>query len=283
MTAVNPSVGESFRRRLLGGVASSLRRGCGLGTGRYARDVGNVYYQPGQARSRRVEDLFARIARRYDLLNDLQSLGLHRGWKRRFVRMAEVKEGDRALDLCCGTGDIAKALADAGASVVGLDFSEPMLEVARSRSAARGNSAAGRMAFCRGDAQSIPFPEASFDVVTVAYGLRNLADWELGLEEMWRVLRPGGRLLVMDCGKPGNPIWRGLYYAYLKCWVPLLGRVVGGDAQAYSYILESLKYYAAQEGVTRKLSELGSPDVLEVNLMGGAMSLHRGRKGEGGR
>jgi len=236
-----------------------------------------VYYQPGENRARRVGDLFARIAGRYDLLNDLQSMGLHRGWKRRFVRMAAMREGERALDVCCGTGDISKALADAGGSVVGLDFSGPMLSVARERFG-NAHENGRNLSFCRGDAEAIPFPDSSFDVVTIAYGLRNLTDWEHGLEEMWRVLRPGGRLLVMDFGKPGNAMWRGIYYGYLRSWVPLLGKVVGGDSQAYSYILESLKRYPAQEGVARKLAALGSLEVKEVNLMGGAMSMHLGRK-----
>ena len=239
--------------------------------------MANAYYQPGEARSRRVGDLFASIARRYDLLNDLQSLGLHRGWKRRLVRMADLEKGERALDLCCGTGDVAEGLARRGGRVVGLDFSGPMLSVAHQRCWQLEPGLAGP-AFCRGDAMALPFAGGSFDVVTVAYGLRNLADWERGLEEMWRVLRPGGRLLVMDFGKPRNAVWRRIYFTYLRYWVPLLGRLVGRDAQAYAYILESLRCYPAQEGVVSKLKSLGCVEVKEVNLMRGAMSIHRGRK-----
>src|SRR5580692_1530849 len=128
--------------------------------------VSNAFYVPGQQRGEKVGDLFATIARRYDLLNDLQSFGLHRLWKRRVTALAAVKAGDRALDLCCGTGDIALALAGQGADVTGLDFSEKMLEVAAHR---LEKSKSGRLKFIQGDAQSLPFPDNSFDAITVGY------------------------------------------------------------------------------------------------------------------
>src|SRR5580692_7443407 len=146
--------------------------------------VSNAFYVPGQQRGEKVGDLFATIARRYDLLNDLQSFGLHRLWKRRVVALADVKPGDHALDLCCGTGDIAFALAQRGVDVTGLDFSAQMLEVAAARQK-KMPDAAGRMPkFMQGDAQQLPFAENTFDIVTVGYGLRNLTSWQRGLEEM---------------------------------------------------------------------------------------------------
>src|SRR4051812_44244770 len=158
------------------------------------------FYAADEPRARRVNDLFATIAPRYDLINDLQSFGLHRHWKQRLVRLANGRPGERALDLCCGTGDVAFALARRGMEVTGLDFSAPMLAVAEQRLKTRGlgqPAGGGGLAvrFLRGDAQRIPFPDASFDLVTISYGLRNLADWEKGLREMRRVVRPGGRLL----------------------------------------------------------------------------------------
>ncbi len=223
----------------------------------------------------RVNALFTRIARRYDLINDLQSFGLHRSWKRRLVKLAKVKQGDRVLDLCCGTGDLALALAREGVVVVGLDFSQAMLELAQSK-VQRLHS---KVEFVQGDAQSVPFADNSFDVVTVGYGLRNLSSWEAGLVEMSRVAKPGGRLLVLDFGKPDNSIWRGLYFGYLKLFVPLLGRLFCGDAAAYAYILESLKQYPAQRGVAAKMRELRLDNVQTFNLLGGAMSINYAEKG----
>ena len=239
----------------------------------------NQYFQPGAQRAARVGDLFARIAPRYDLINDLQSFGLHRWWKGKLIALAAPRPGERALDLCCGTGDIAFALARRGAEVVGLDFSAAMLGVAEQRAAAtRISSAAGRPRFLLGDAQTIPFPDESFDIVTVGYGLRNLADWTAGLRGMLRGAKPGGRLLVLDFGKPDNALWRAFYFAYLRAVVPLFGRLFCGDAQAYAYILESLHHYPAQHGVESMMRELNCRDVRVVPLLGGMMSINFGRK-----
>lgn len=238
--------------------------------------MANKFYQPGEQRAAKVEDLFATIAPRYDFINDLQSFGLHRLWKRRLIRMAAVKPGNQALDLCCGTGDIAFALANQGADVAGLDFSNPMLEVARKRAAAHPDIR--RPVFQQGDAQALPFADNSFDVVSVGYGLRNLSSWERGLEEMWRVARPGGRLLVLDFGKPDNGLWRRIYFAYLKWLVPVFGRLFCGDSATHAYILESLLNYPAQYGVQSKMQSLGCRDVKIINLLGGAMSINYGVK-----
>jgi demethylmenaquinone methyltransferase / 2-methoxy-6-polyprenyl-1,4-benzoquinol methylase len=237
--------------------------------------VSNVFYAPGGQRAAKVNDLFAAIARRYDLLNDLQSLGLHRRWKRRAVELAVVKSGDRALDLCCGTGDLALALAQRGAETTGLDFSEKMLEIARAKSCKLKFRTPN---FIQGDAQQIPFPDDSFDIVTVGYGLRNLTDWEVGLAEMHRVAKPGARLVVLDFGRPPNAVWRTVYFAHLKITVPLTGWVFCGNAQAYAYILESLKHYPAQAAVAAKMRELKLANVRIFNLLGGAMAINCGEK-----
>src|SRR5215472_154505 len=208
----------------------------------------NEFFEPGELRAVKVDQLFTRIARHYDLLNDIQSFGLHRLWKQRLVRMAAIQPRCRALDVCCGTGDIAFALAAQGAEVVGLDFNEPMLAIARGKGQGRA-LAPSVPTFINGDTQQLPFDEASFDVVSVGYGLRNLANWQLGLGEMHRVAKPGGRLLILDFGKPASHVWRTLYFGYLRCCVPLLGLAFCGSASAYAYILESLKQYPAQRGV----------------------------------
>ena len=239
--------------------------------------MSNTFYAPGEQRAAKVNDLFAAIARRYDLLNDLQSFGLHRLWKRRVVNLANVKPGDIALDLCCGTGDIALALAQRGAETIGLDFSEKMLEVAAARQR-NFKSQISNLKFLEGDAQQIPFPENSFDIVTVGYGLRNLAGWERGLEEMLRVAKPGGRIVVLEFGKPANLIWRKIYFTHLKCSVPLIGLLFCGNPQAYAYILESLKHYPAQLAVAEKMRGLKLADVRVINLLGGAMAINYAEK-----
>ncbi len=246
--------------------------------------MSNAFYAPGPQRATKVGDLFAAVARRYDFINDLQSFGLHRRWKWLAAQLANAQPGDRALDVCCGTGDLAFALAAQGADVVGLDFSEAMLTVAKSKiqnlkSKVRSSQpTVHNPQFLHGDALRVPFPEASFEIVTVGYGLRNLVSWEAGLSEMVRVTRPGGRLLVLDFGKPDCALWRTVYFTYLKLVVPLLGLIFCHNAGAYAYILESLKRYPAQRGVEAKMRELGLTNVRVVNLLGGAMSINYAEK-----
>jgi demethylmenaquinone methyltransferase / 2-methoxy-6-polyprenyl-1,4-benzoquinol methylase len=240
--------------------------------------VSNTFYAPGEQRAAKVNDLFARIARRYDLINDLQSFGLHRLWKRDVANLAKIQNGDRALDLCCGTGDISFALAQRGAETTGLDFSPQMLEVAESRQQRNSQSAIRNLKFIQGDAQQLPFPENSFDIVTVGYGLRNLTSWERGLDEMFRVAKPGARLIVLDFGKPANALWRAVYFAHLKMSVPLIGLLFCGNASAYAYILESLKHYPAQLAVAEKMRGLKLANVRVINLLGGAMAINYGEK-----
>ena len=240
--------------------------------------MADTFFDPGDQRAAKVQDLFARIAPRYDLINDLQSFGLHRYWKRCVLRLARPQPGQRALDLCCGTGDLALALARRGAHVAGLDFSERMLDAARTRQSRIPHHHCVTLRFIRGDALQVPFADSSFDIVTVGYGLRNLANWETGLREMQRVANPGGRLVVLDFGKPDNALWRGLYFGYLRLFVPWLGRIFCGNASAYAYILESLKHYPAQHAVAAKMRELGLVNVRAIGLLGGAMSINYGEK-----
>ncbi len=238
--------------------------------------MSNTFYTPGEQRAAKVGELFATVARRYDLINDIQSFGLHRVWKRRLLRLAEARPGERGLDLCCGTGDLALALAARGVQTVGLDFSEPMLEVAKTK--AEGRRQKAEVKFVHGDAQRIPFPEKSFDLLTIGYGLRNLADLDAGLRDMFRVTKLGGRLLALEFGKPDNAVWRGIYFGYLKLFLPIFGRLFCGNAAAYAYILESLKHYPAQQEVAERMRAAGWQNVRVFNVMGGIMSIHRAEK-----
>ena len=244
----------------------------------HARLAGSVsYYVPGEERARRVADLFASIAKRYDLINDVQSLGLHRWWKRKVIGLTAAKPGQRVLDVCCGTGDLTLALAERGCETVGIDFSQPMLEVARSRGEAVASPL--RPQFLHGDALHLPFPDAEFDVITIAYGLRNLADVDRGLRELLRVLRPAGRLVILEFGKPSLSVLRWLWFGYLRLALPVFGWLLVGNAQAYAYILESLIHYPGQLEIQRRLIELGATEGQLIHLMGGMMSLHVVQKG----
>lgn len=243
----------------------------------------NTYYQPGTDRAAKVNQLFAAIAPRYDRINDLQSFGMHHRWKDRLVKLAVLKPGDHALDVCCGTGDIAERLAATGAVTTGLDFTGEMLGVARARAAQLETQdpklqTPNPITYLQGDALSLPFEENSFDAVTVGFGLRNLAEWQVGLREMHRVAKPGGRLLVLDFGRPDNAVWRALYFSYLRMIVPVYGKLFCGNGSAYAYILESLKAYPAQRGVERGMRELRCRDVRVIQFFGGAMSINYGVK-----
>jgi demethylmenaquinone methyltransferase/2-methoxy-6-polyprenyl-1,4-benzoquinol methylase len=248
--------------------------------------MANEYYRPGEQRATKVHELFAKIAPRYDLINDIQSFGLHRQWKRRLIRLAGVRPDERALDLCCGTGDLVFALAEAGARATGLDFSEEMLRVAAEKSgrfvahAKQTRTTKPGIDFIQGDAQQIPFAENTFDIVTISYGLRNLADLNVGIREMLRVSKPGGRLLALDFGKPNNPLWRAIYFNYLRTFLPLFGKLFCANAAAYAYILESLRHYPAQDGVSAIMRSCGWQNVRVINLVGGVMSIHWAEKGK---
>jgi len=234
------------------------------------------YFVQGRERAHRVSELFASIATRYDLINDIQSFGLHRWWKHRLVRLAPAGPGRQALDVCCGTGDLTLALARRGFVTTGIDFSEPMLAVARRRGIRQPGM--GGVRFVHGDALQLPFATASFDVVTVAYGLRNLADVDAGLRELIRVLRPGGTLLILEFGKPASAVLRWLWFGYLRLALPVYGFLFAGDARAYAYILESLLHYPGQTVIQSKLAGLGAAEGKMVNLFGGMMSMHAVRK-----
>jgi len=242
----------------------------------------NPYFDPGEQRAAKVQSLFNRIASRYDLINDLQSFGLHRLWKRRVLALAAPKNGERALDLCCGTGDLALALNGLCASVIGIDFSERMIEVAAERARKADKSATpskrSAISFILADAQKLPFRDGSFDIVTMGYGLRNLRSWENGLREIHRILKPGGRAMILEFGKPPNAVWRRVYYAYLKLFVPILGATFCRDRQAYAYILESLQHYPGQAVIADRMSQATGANVKTLNFLGGVMSINYGER-----
>lgn len=251
------------------------------------------YYSPGEDRAAAVGRLFGTIAPRYDLVNDVQSLGLHRRWKRRVARLAAVKDGDWAADLCCGTGDIAFEMARFGARVVGLDFSGAMLDAALERRRrllkpvrgaagsaevlTRGEPLAGSfgsVTFLLGDALALPFRDNQFDAVTMSYGLRNLADFRRGLGEMVRVLKPDKCLVILDFSRPRLRLWRAAYVAYLRWGLPVFGQIFYGDRGTYDYIWESLKAYPPPPQITAWMRAAGAERVQEISIGGGIMTIH---------
>ncbi|HEU5179209.1 MAG TPA: bifunctional demethylmenaquinone methyltransferase/2-methoxy-6-polyprenyl-1,4-benzoquinol methylase UbiE [Candidatus Polarisedimenticolia bacterium] len=230
----------------------------------------NRYYAPGSERAEKVRLLFSTIARRYDRVNDWMSWGMHRRWKRRLVGSIAPRAGGRVLDLCCGTGDVARALAaqPGRMQVVGLDFTPEMLEVAR-----QATPPGLAVRYEQGDALSLPFPDASFDAVTCAYGLRNLADLDRGLREAFRVLRPSGRLASLEFGRPRHPVLSWIYFAYLRMMLPLFGLIYFRDPQTYGYIFMSVSKFPDQRELAQRMRAAGFTRVEVHDVMAGAMGI----------
>jgi ubiquinone/menaquinone biosynthesis methyltransferase len=231
-----------------------------------------------QAKGRYVRRLFSTIADRYDLITVLLSFGFDARWKRRVVRLANPRPGQDALDLACGTGDIAFGLAARGARVTGLDITHRMLQLAQGRATEGAESVrqshGGPPVFVQGDMLDLPFPSASFDVVTTGYGLRNVPDLRRALREIHRVLRPGGVLVSLDFNRPTNPVVRRIYLAYLWLVGGALGSVLHGDPDTYRYIPASIRRYPGAAAVVRMLQEEGFEGARWLRVLGGLMAVH---------
>jgi len=224
-----------------------------------------------------VNRMFDRVAGRYDALNSVMTAGLHHRWRERATERTELEAGDAALDVCCGTGDLALALADRvapGGHVVGCDFSEPMLDLAREKAAARG---VGGVRFEWADALQLPYDEGRFDAVTVGFGARNLADLDRGLREMVRVLRPGGRLVILEITQPRRPPLSLFYSLWFDRIVPLLG-AFSGDSEAYSYLPESVRSFPDPAPLAAQLDRAGCERIRYTVLAGGIIAIHSGVK-----
>ena len=226
-----------------------------------------------------VRSMFDRIAGVYDGMNTAMTAGLHHGWRERAADRAELEPGEAALDVCCGTGDLALALAarvGPYGRVIGSDFSEPMLDLAREKASERGVSQAR---FEWADALSLPYDDESFDAVTVGFGVRNLADLELGVSEMGRVLRPGGRLVILEITQPQRPPLSTFFALWFDRLVPMLG-VVAGDREAYAYLPESVKRFPPPEGLAEVMDDAGLERIRYTILAGGIIAIHSGVRGE---
>jgi len=224
-----------------------------------------VTAQTGTLPPEGVRRMFDRIAPVYDAMNRLMTAGLDQRWRRE-TASAVVRPGDRVLDVCCGTGDLALAATKAGGHVTGLDFSTSMLERARRKSSA--------VEWIDGDALALPFPDASFDAATVGFGVRNLANVERGLGELRRVLRPGGRVAILEITRP-----RGALAPFYRFWfdgvIPLAGKVLPGGS-AYSYLPASVRRFPAPEGLAKLLDEAGFEEIRWRLFAYGIVALHTG-------
>lgn len=216
-----------------------------------------------------VQTMFASIAKRYDLTNTVLSMGTHHLWKNRLVGKLDPKQDIRVLDLCCGTGDVYRKLRQKFSCVTGLDFCLPMLEVAKE------NLSSSRLLL--GSVEELPIQDSTFDAVTVAFGIRNLSNLEKGLEEIRRVLKPGGKILVLEFGQPSNKVWGLLYSLYSKYIMPALGGLFTGNMQAYKYLPETAKKFPCGERFLKCLKEVGFSSLESESVFGGIAYIYSAR------
>ncbi len=230
-------------------------------------------------KARLVGDVFDSVAARYDLMNDLMSAGIHRIWKRFTIELSGVRRGGRILDIAGGTGDLAARFApmvgDEG-EVVLADINASMLRVGRDRLTDRG--VPGNLFYVQADAQNLPFPDDHFDCITIAFGLRNVTDKDRALRSMLRVLKPGGRLLVLEFSKPRNPILSRAYDAYSFAVLPVMGRLVARDSESYQYLAESIRVHPDQDTLRGMMEDAGFERCDYHDMTGGIVAVHRGVK-----
>ncbi len=227
-----------------------------------------------EEKTRLVERVFTSVAQRYDLMNDMMSLGVHRLWKRRFVASCRLQQGDRLLDLAGGTGDIARLAAAHGAQVSVADINHAMLSVGRGRMDAEGR--VDGLDWLQVNAEKLPFADRSFNHVTIVFGLRNVTHRDAALAEMHRVLKPGGRVHIMEFSKVGLPVLGKAYDAWSFQVMPRLGAAIARDKESYQYLAESIRRFPDQEALAGLLQQAGFENVDWENYSAGICAVHRG-------
>ncbi len=228
-------------------------------------------------KTRRVQGVFESVARRYDLMNDLMSLGTHRLMKRFTVEMSGLRPGQYVLDLAGGTGDLSALLSPvvgADGRVVLADINAAMMEVGRDRLLNQGLT---NVSYCQANAETLPFADHSFHCLTIGFGLRNVTDKAAALTEMHRVLRPGGRLLVLEFSKAENPVMQRAYAGFQSLW-PKVGSLITGEGAAYQYLVESIEQHPDQDSLRQMIESAGFAEVRYDNLCNGVAAIHSGRK-----
>ncbi|MEW7867697.1 bifunctional demethylmenaquinone methyltransferase/2-methoxy-6-polyprenyl-1,4-benzoquinol methylase UbiE [Aeromonas diversa] len=226
-----------------------------------------------------VAGVFHSVAAKYDLMNDLMSFGIHRLWKRFTIDCSGVRKGHKVLDLAGGTGDLtakfSRIVGETG-QVVLADINDSMLKVGRDK--LRNLGISGNVAFVQANAEALPFPDNHFDLITIGFGLRNVTDKAKALASMFRVLKPGGRLLVLEFSKPESEVMAKLYDLYSFKLLPKMGELVANDSESYQYLAESIRMHPDQETLKGMMEQVGFEDVSYYNLTQGVVALHRGYK-----
>lgn len=234
---------------------------------------------PTSEKANKVAGVFHAVAGKYDIMNDVMSAGVHRLWKKYTIETSGVRPGHRILDLAGGTGDLAlqfsKKVGPKG-QVVLSDINSSMLSEGRNRMIDAGVS--NNMDFVLANAECLPFPDNYFNIITIAFGLRNVTDKAKALKSMYRVLKPGGRLLVLEFSKPTNPVFRTLYDQYSFKVIPKLGKLVSGDEASYQYLVESIRMHPDQDTLKNMVRDAGFEEADYINLTNGVVAIHRGFK-----
>jgi demethylmenaquinone methyltransferase/2-methoxy-6-polyprenyl-1,4-benzoquinol methylase len=228
----------------------------------------------------RVREVFDSVASRYDLMNDLMSGGMHRLWKRFTIELSGVRPGQTVLDIAGGTGDLAAKFSQRvgpDGHVILADINAAMLSVGRDRLIDKG--ALNNISVSQADAQFLPYADNSIDCITIAFGLRNVTDKALALRSMYQILKPGGRLLVLEFSKPTSPLLSQAYDAYSFSALPFMGKLITNDADSYRYLAESIRKHPDQETLLEMVEDAGFVDCRYHNMTGGIVAIHRGVKG----
>jgi len=233
---------------------------------------------PWEEKQRKVAGVFHSVAQKYDVMNDLMSMGIHRIWKRFTIELSGVHRGQRVLDIAGGTGDLAAKFArlvGTEGEVILADINDSMLKVGRDNLADKG--IAGNVQYVQANAECLPFPDNHFDCITIAFGLRNVTDKDKALRSMNRVLKPGGKLMVLEFSKP-NKMLSPVYDLYSFKLLPFMGKLVANDAESYQYLAESIRMHPDQETLKGMMEAAGFTQCEFFNLTGGIVALHRGYK-----
>jgi len=234
---------------------------------------------PWEEKHKKVAGVFHSVAQKYDVMNDLMSLGIHRLWKRFTIEHSGVRSGDRVLDLAGGTGDLTKKfsrIVGPTGQVILSDINDSMLKVGRTRLIDDG--IVGNVEYVQANAEALPFPDNYFNAMTIAFGLRNVTDKDKALRSMYRVLKPGSPLLVLEFSKPVLKLLNPIYDTYSFKILPVLGKIIADDAESYQYLAESIRMHPDQETLKGMMVDAGFERCEYFNLTGGIVALHRGYK-----
>lgn len=234
---------------------------------------------PESQKSKKVAEVFHSVATKYDIMNDLMSLGIHRLWKRFTIELSGVRTGNKVLDIAGGTGDLTRQfskLVGSTGEVVLADINSSMLSVGRDKLMDRG--VINNIRFVQADAETLPFADNIFDCVTIAFGLRNVTHKDEALKSIFRVLKPGGRLLVLEFSKPTSQLFSKVYDAYSFTLLPFMGKIIANDSDSYRYLAESIRMHPDQETLKAMMQEVGFNPVTYHNMTGGVVALHKGTK-----